>query len=205
VSNKNKPADQDKDQEFEQLAKELGSAAAEAEDLLKEQQAKHQVHEQPTQAHELDQLARELDQLRGHNDELRQDLQRVQADFVNYRRRNDEQRGSLMDAAKRDVVLEILPLLDNIDRALGHLPHDLERHAWAQGVEQVAKQASDTLKNMGVTRMTTIGQLFDPKLHEAVSVEEGQGPDEVIIEELQPGYTINGEVLKHAMVKVGRR
>ncbi len=138
-------------------------------------------------------------------DELTADLQRIQADFMNFRRRSDEDRAGFMDFAKQDIILQLLPMLDNIDRALRYLPEDLKDNQWAQGVAQIAKQVDDTIRNLGVTKIESVGQPFDPHLHEAVTVEEGDGEDEVVIEELQPGYKIGDKVIRHAMVKVGRK
>lgn len=137
-------------------------------------------------------------------DELTADLQRVQADFVNYRRRSDEDRASFMDLAKQDIILQLLPMLDNIDRALRYLPEDLKDNQWAQGVAQIAKQVDDTIKSLGVERIESLGKPFDPHLHEAISADGGEG-EEVVIEELQPGYKIGNKVIRHAMVKVGRQ
>lgn len=138
-------------------------------------------------------------------DELTADLQRVQADFVNFRRRSDEERGEFLNLAKQDIILQILPVLDNIDRALGHLPEDLKGNPWAEGVEKVAKQAQETLKAIGVERIASLGQPFDHNLHEAIAVVDGDGSQEVVVEELQPGYKLGEKIIRHAMVKVGRK
>lgn len=138
-------------------------------------------------------------------EELTADLQRLQAEFLNYKRREAEAKGVLLEMARRDVVMQILPVLDNIDRALTHRPAELADHAWASGVEQVGKQALDTLKKFGVERIYSVGQPFDHNLHEAIAYEEGKGDTEVVAEELQPGYKMGDTVIRHAMVKVGRK
>ena len=134
--------------------------------------------------------------------ELTADLQRLQAEFLNYKRREAEAKAELLDTAKRQVMLDIIPLLDNIERALAHRPDDLADNAWAGGVAAVGKQAADTLAGLGVTRIETVGQPFDHNLHEAISFEEGDGGEEVVVEELQPGYKMGETVIRHAMVKV---
>lgn len=136
---------------------------------------------------------------------LTTDLQRLQAEFTNYKRREGEAKASLMAMAKRDVVQQILPVLDNIERALAHRPDELADNAWAGGVESVGKQALDTLKKLGVERIESVGKPFDHNLHEAISMEDGEGDHEVVIEEMQPGYTMGDAVLRHAMVKVGKQ
>ena len=136
-------------------------------------------------------------------DELTSVLQRTQADFENYRRRADEQKAEIFDFAKAEVVKELLPLLDDIERALGHLPKELEKNEWAKGVVGVSKRVQDSLKKMGIERIKTIGEEFDPLLHEAVSAE-GEGENEIVSEELQAGYKMGEDVLRPAMVKVKR-
>lgn len=135
--------------------------------------------------------------------ELTEHLQRLQAEFQNFRRRSEEQRSSFIDVAKEEVVASILPILDNIARATSHRPDELKDNAWAEGVSQISRQAEDTLRNLGVERIETLGQPFDPNLHEAVGSDES-GQSEVVVEELQPGYKLNERVIRPAMVKVGK-
>ncbi|TAK89181.1 nucleotide exchange factor GrpE [Patescibacteria group bacterium] len=137
--------------------------------------------------------------------ELTSDAQRVQAEFLNYKRRETEAKAELTDMVKQSVIIELLPLLDNIDRALAHQPEDLKDHPWANGVVAVGKQVQDSLKSLGVERIESVGQPFDHNLHEAISMDDGDGDEEVVTEELQPGYKIGDRVIRHAMVKVGRK
>jgi molecular chaperone GrpE len=137
--------------------------------------------------------------------ELTADVQRLQAEFANYKRREGEAKGELLEMAKREVVTLLLPVLDNIERALVHRPAELADNAWAAGVEQVGKQAGEALAKLGVERIATVGQPFDHNLHEAISMEDGDGDHEIITEELQPGYRMGEIVIRHAMVKVGRK
>jgi molecular chaperone GrpE len=95
-----------------------------------------------------------------------------------------------------------LPALDNLERAVKHTPKDLNDHDYVKGVQGVAKQFNKALEQLGVERIKTVGEKFDPKYHEAVSVEESEGDTEVVAEELQSGYTLGDEVIRHAMVKV---
>ena len=138
-------------------------------------------------------------------EELTADLQRLQAEFANYKRREQAARMELQDHAKRELVLDLLPVLDNIDRALSHLPEELQGNAWAGGVQAVAKQADELLGRWGVTRMATVGQPFDHNHHDAIAFEDGDGEHEVVAEELQPGYLQGDRVLRPAMVKVKKQ
>jgi len=132
--------------------------------------------------------------------ELTEHLQRLQAEFDNFRRRTDEDRSKFIDIAKEEIIKELLPLLDNLERATNHLPEELKNNQWAGGITQISKQATETFKNLGIDRIKTIGEKFDPHLHEAVAGEGG----EEIIEELQSGWQLGEKVLRHALVKLGK-
>jgi molecular chaperone GrpE len=134
--------------------------------------------------------------------ELTEALQRERADSINLRRRVEEDRSKLGDVYKAAVVRELLPALDNLERALKHTPKDLKDHDYVKGVQGVAKQFDKALEDLGVQRIKTLGEVFDPKYHEAVSMEEGEGEVEVVSEELQAGYKLGDEVIRHAFVKV---
>lgn len=134
--------------------------------------------------------------------ELTDALQRERADADNIRRRHDEQISSLKSIVKASVVHDLMPVIDNFERALKHVPKELESNDYVKGVQGVAKQFEETLQKMGVVRIKTVGEVFDPRLHEAVSMEDGDGVIEIISDELQPGYVLGNEVIRHAMVKV---
>jgi molecular chaperone GrpE len=136
--------------------------------------------------------------------ELTDALQRERADAMNIRRRHEEQVASLKTMVKADVIQDLLPVIDNFERALGHVPKELKGNDFIKGVGAIVKQFENTLKQMGVQRIKTVGEHFNPELHEAVSMEDGDGHDEIISEELQAGYQINGDVIRHAMVRVKR-
>lgn len=136
--------------------------------------------------------------------ELTAHLQRLQAEFDNYRRRAADQQAGILSLAKEDVILQLLPLIDNIDRALAHVPEDLKGNPWAKGVAGVAKQASDTFTSIGVSKVETVGQAFDHNSMEAIAAE-GEGDQEVVSDELQAGYKLGEKVIRPAMVKVIRK
>lgn len=134
--------------------------------------------------------------------DLTEALQRERADAANIRRRHDEQIANLRTTTKASVVRDLLPIIDNFERALKHVPGELEGNAYVKGVQAVVKQFEKTLTDIGVERIKTVGEVFDPHLHEAVSMEEGEGDKEIVSEELQSGYKLSDEVLRHAMVRV---
>lgn len=129
-------------------------------------------------------------------------LQRERADATNIRRRHDEQITKLKTTLKASVVADLLPVIDNFERALKHVPAELADNDYVKGVQGVVKQFEKTLGNMGVSRIKTVGEEFNPHLHEAVSMEDGDGDKEVVSEELQSGYQLGDEVIRHAMVRV---
>jgi molecular chaperone GrpE len=133
---------------------------------------------------------------------LTEALQRERADAQNLRRRAEEERSKMAEFYKALIIQELLPALDNLERAMKHTPKDLKDHDYAKGVQGVIKQFEQSFSQLGVKRIKTVGEVFDPKLHEAVHMEEGDGSVEVVCEELQPGYQIGDEVIRHAMVKV---
>jgi molecular chaperone GrpE len=143
-----------------------------------------------------------LTELQQQISELTEALQRERADVMNIRRRHDEQLASMQAMVKSAVVKELLPVIDNFERALKHIPKELDGNEYIKGVNAIVKQFEDTLAALGVERIKTIGEVFDPNFHEAVSMEEGDGNHEIVSEELQSGYRIGSQVIRHAVVKV---
>jgi molecular chaperone GrpE len=143
-----------------------------------------------------------MEELQKQVDQLTEALQRERADSENIRRRHDEQISSLKDVVKAGVVRELLPIIDNLERSLKHVPKDLEDNDYVKGVQGIVKQFEKTLDDIGVQRIKTVGEVFDPKLHEAISMEDGDGVVEKISEELQSGYILGEQVIRHAMVRV---
>lgn len=143
-----------------------------------------------------------VDQLHQQIAELTEALQRERADVINVRRRHDEQIASLKNMAKASVVRDLLPVIDNFERALKHVPKDIAEHDYIKGISGVVKQFEKVLADLGVQRIKTVGEPFNPGLHEAVSMETGEGGQEIVSEELQAGYVLGDEIIRHAMVKV---
>lgn len=140
------------------------------------------------------------------NDEftqLQQQLLRVHADFENFRKRTRQEKEDLQKFATRRVLEDLLPVLDNFERALPALA-DASPEV-RQGMEMVHRQLAGVLQGHGVETMEPVGQPFDPRIHEAVMQEhsEGQEPG-TVLEVLQKGYTLRDKVLRPAMVKVAQ-
>jgi len=134
--------------------------------------------------------------------ELTAHLQRLQAEFENYKKRQVEQQAAVMDSAKVAILAELLPALDNFDRATTHLPQDLEDNAWAKGMQYVGQQLLDILDGMGIKRFNPEGQEFDHAQHEAVEHIQSKKPEGTIVEVITPGYSLGEKVIRPAVVKV---
>ncbi len=137
--------------------------------------------------------------------DLTEALQRERADAMNVRRRADEDKTKLASFYKVMILRDLLPALDNLERALKHTPKDLEGHDYIKGIQGVVKQFEQSFKELGLERIKTVGEVFDPKLHEAIHMEEGEGDVEVVCEELQSGYQMGDDILRHAIVKVKKK
>jgi len=136
-------------------------------------------------------------------------LLRERADSANVRRRADEDRVKLSSFYKANVVKDLLTFIDNLDRAIAHAPKNQAPGVkyelwdkWLEGLVGVRKQLEQALEKIGVERIKTVGQHFNPSLHEAVTMDEGEGTEEIVSEELQAGYKVGEEVIRHAMVRV---
>ncbi|RPG10631.1 MAG: nucleotide exchange factor GrpE [Planctomycetaceae bacterium TMED241] len=155
-------------------------------------------------AERLQQLEKELQTLRAEHDALQSQYMRIAADFDNFRKRQSRDQDDLRQQLVCSTLSEILPVVDNFERARQQLnPESEEAQALHRSYQGLYKQLVEVLKQQGVARMEVVGQEFDPTLHEAVLREENtEHPEDVVIEELQRGYHLNGRVLRHAMVKV---
>lgn len=148
--------------------------------------------------------AEDLEQQLG---ELTLDLQRTRADFENYRKRVETEKQSAHQMGQAKSVMKLLPVIDTIERAIVNVPDELQDNAWVKGVAGLNKQLDKQLKEIGLEKIDAKpGTLFNPELHQAIQFdEEAEGDKEVIAEELRAGYTLNGAVIRDAMVKVTRQ
>lgn len=139
--------------------------------------------------------------------ELTQDLQRVRADFENYRKRVEQEKQMARATGKVSAITKLLPVIDNIERAISHMPEDLKENKWALGIAGLVKNLEKSLESLDLTRINASeGTRFDPELHEAVQFDEdAEGEHEVIAEELQAGYKFGNDVMRPSMVKVTRK
>lgn len=139
--------------------------------------------------------------------ELTGDLQRTRADFENYRKRSEGDKAATYQHGQSAAILKLLPVIDNIERAVAYTPAELKDNKWVQGIAGLVKNLEKSLEGLNLKRIDAVsGAEFNPDLHEAIQFdEEAEGEKEVIAEELQAGYTLNGQPIRHAMVKVTRQ
>ena len=139
--------------------------------------------------------------------ELTADLQRTRADFENYRKRSEADKAATYQHGQAAAILKLLPVIDNIERAISHTPDELKDNKWAQGITSLVKNLEKSLEGLNVKRIAANkGDEFNPDLHEAIQFDEDtEGDKEVIADELQAGYLLNGQPIRHAMVKVTRK
>jgi len=149
---------------------------------------------------ELDQARIERDGLRVERDELRDLLLRRQAEFDNFRKRTERERVELSQYASMDVVGELVPILDDFERALAA---DSGSPEYARGVQMIYQRMSESLKKTGLEPIDTTGKAFDPHLHQAIErVETTDTPENTVIGEFQRGYNFKGKLLRPSMVRV---
>jgi len=157
-----------------------------------------------TAAERLQQLEAQLAALHSENESLRSQYMRIAADFDNFRKRQSRDHDDLRLQITCTTLSEILPVVDNFDRARQQLnPQSEEAQALHRSYQGLYKQLVEVFKQLGVSPMRVEGEPFDPNLHEAVMREEShEHPEDVVIEELQRGYRLQERVLRHALVKV---
>jgi molecular chaperone GrpE len=143
-----------------------------------------------------------IEQLLEEVGDLTADLQRVQADFMNFKRRTEEEKAELLDFAKARLVRDFLSVRDTFDRERAARPQDLHPK-WAASIDAMRDQFDAVITRLGVERFESVGHAFDPHRHEALAMDNGEGEYEVVTEELQPGYCLGDTILRPAMVKVG--
>lgn len=171
------------------LKKKLYKAQMEAEKLDEAILSEQGSQPEPTQSDELSQMT--------------ETAKRTMADFQNYKRRVEEEKKSLVLMANADLIKNLLPIFDNFKRAKLHAPKDANEETlkWLEGIGMSITQLEKLLQDFGVKKIESLGQKFNPDFHEALA--QGKGEKDIVLEELESGYTLSDKVLRHAKVKVG--
>lgn len=143
----------------------------------------------------------ELTEAKKQIEELTEAAKRSMADLQNYKKRAEEERREFAKFASANVFMEILPVFDSFERAQEHLPEDLKENDWAKGIQGIIKQFEQIMEKFQIKKMKTVGEKFDPNKHEALA--QGPGEKDIIINELETGYEMDGHTLRAAKVRVG--
>lgn len=144
-------------------------------------------------------LLTELQTARSEAGSYLDDLKRVAADFDNYRKRTTKDSAVMLDRATEKVVLKVMPVLDSFDAALGTEPETETEKSLYSGMLNTREQLLDALKSEGLEVVPTVGEKFDPEVHEPVGAPAGDG-ELMVAQELRRGYQLNGKVLRAALV-----
>lgn len=152
-------------------------------------------------ADQLRDLEVQLETLKSRNDQL----MRVAADFENYKRRQEREREEMAKYAGQQVVANLLPVLDNFERALQAQTHAQDPASFIEGVRMIQKQLAEVLSKANVSIVEAVGQPFNPEFHEAIASEvSDEVEDETVLEQFQKGYIMHGRLIRPAIVKVSK-
>lgn len=186
------------EQKLDEMQDEIDEAEAEesAEDKEAEAQAEEGAEEAPA-----DDLQKKVDELTAALQKKDDQYLRLQADYQNYRRRTAKEKAEIADVVTQNILKDLLPMLDNFERAMGTETKDIE--AFKKGVEMIYTQFQEVLKKDGLEYIETAGKKFDPNFHQAVMrVQNDDLEDGTIAMELQKGYQVKGRVIRPSMVQV---
>lgn len=149
-------------------------------------------------------LQNRLAQAEAQAAEYKDQWMRAVADYRNFKRRTETERTELVRNAGAALILKLLPVLDDFERAIANIPPDIAETPWWQGTQLIAQKLRTILESEGVKPIEALGQEFNPNLHEAVIYEDAEGQEGKVIAELQRGYLLHDRVIRPSMVKVGR-
>ncbi len=146
----------------------------------------------------------ELEQLKQENQSLKDNVLRAQAEFQNYKKRTEKEKADIYKFANEKIILELLELMDNFDRAINSISSDdKSQKSVLDGVKMMRTSLYELLQKEGVSKIEALGEEFDPNMHHAVMTEAKEGCDsDIVIEEFQVGYKLGDKVIRPSMVKV---
>lgn len=180
-----------------------GTYAAEGEQTEVENQAEAIQDEPQAEASDAAVQGSELEELRKQSEENYQRYLRAQADFDNFRRRARQEKEDFAKYASLKLIEQFLPIIDNFERALNSSKETKDFDALVKGLDMTFRQMDQVLSQEGVKAIDSVGQPFNPELHQAVmQVETDEYEEGIVVEELQKGYMLKDKVIRHAMVKV---
>ena len=150
-------------------------------------------------------LRRDLDEARDELGQTREQVQRAQADLANYRKRTEEEQVTMRQDANRRLIMNLLPVVDELELAINHLGQGETSDSWVEGVKLIHRKAYGVLESEGLTKIESVGVQFDPLQHEAVGVVDSEEqPSGFVVEALRNGYRLRDRVIQAAQVVVAR-
>ena len=169
--------------------------------LESDENVNSEVVPEVTEAEDIESLKQALAEEKEKAEGYLANWQRTQADFINYKRRNEQEREEFNKFASTGLVLSLLPILDDLERALASLPPKSAKLTWVDGIRLIERKFRVSLETQGLTPIKALGVPFDPNLHEAVRQDKGK--EGIVISELQKGYKFHDRVIRPTMVVVG--
>ena len=135
--------------------------------------------------------------------QLKDKYLRTLAEYENFRKRSEKEKAQMFELGAKSIIEQLLPVVDNFERALEHIPEEEKENSFVKGVEGIYKQIQKMFSDCDIQAIEAVGQKFDPALHNAVMTEEeGDAEEDTVTADLQKGYTYRGNVVRHSMVKV---
>ncbi|HRY60008.1 MAG TPA: nucleotide exchange factor GrpE [Patescibacteria group bacterium] len=147
----------------------------------------------------------ELEKISQERDANLAGWKRSLADFENYKKQFEKEKEAIVQYLKADAVMKLLPIMANWEVAVKNVPQDQKDSEWIKGIIAIKSQLDDFFKKEGLEKVITVGEKFDPNLHEAMLEEESDQPEGIILEEFEPGYRIGERVIKYPKVKVSKK
>ena len=154
------------------------------------------------EAEDLESLKKALEEAKEKAEKYLANWQRAEADFINYKRRSEQERAEMASLANATLITGLLPVLDDLERALEKASDDFDGPTWVEGIRLIYRKLKGVLEDQGLLEIEAEGKEFDPNLHEAVMCVEGE--EGKVCEEIQKGYKLGDRLLRPSRVKVGK-
>lgn len=178
------------------MEEEMDSASEQLEETVENENVEEAVTEEESED--------VFGKLKKEVDEYQNKYLRLNADFQNFRKRSEKEKTELYKYANEKLIIDLLPLVDNMERALDHIDEE-NKASVVDGLKMIHKSFMDTLAKNDVEAINAIGEEFDPQIHNAVMMEESEEHESnKVIEEFQKGYRLKEKVIRHSMVKVSK-
>ncbi|MDA2936040.1 nucleotide exchange factor GrpE [Patescibacteria group bacterium AH-259-L05] len=151
---------------------------------------------------EIKKLQKKINQLKKQAEEYLNGWKRAKADYINREREIEKEKAEWIKFANKDLVLQLLPVLDSLNQSLDHIPKDIGESEWVKGVAQIKIQFEKFLQGQGIEKIKTVGEIFNPEYHEVIGKGEAgeKSKENVIVQEVQTGYMMHNKVIRTAKV-----